>query len=278
MKEILKSDGTEEVFAIEKLEASLIRAGAGSHTARKISKTIEQTIVPSIGTNEIFRRAHGMLRRISRPLAARYALRRALFELGPSGHPFEDFIAELFASEGWAIERRKMIAGKCVDHEVDVYAVRENEHLAAELKYHNTPTMKTDIKVALYVKARFDDIWQCDTKRKTCTVDRGFLITNTKFTTTAINYAQCAGIELIGWSFPYEGNLYDRILASGVYPITALTTLQKKDKRVLLDRGVVSTNQLFTQREVLRQLNISPQRIGAIIAEIVSLKEERVVM
>lgn len=268
---IIKTDGSIEVFDGIKLETSLRKAGASERTAERIRHTIESSIAPGSRSNEIYRRAFQMLRHDARTAAARYSLRRALFEFGPSGHPFEDFVAELFKKEGWIVEWRRMIPGKCVPHEVDVYATREGEKLAAELKYHNDPGYKTDVKVALYVKARFDDIWQCDPAKQTCTVDHGMLITNTKFTSQAVQYAQCAGLGLLGWSYPHEGNLYDRIVASGLYPVTALTLLRKSEKRLLIDQGIVTCELLRERRDAMRQLNMTPERIGAVIAEAESL-------
>lgn len=269
---IVKADGSTELFDPVKLEASLRRAGAGDHTAKRIRGTIESTVVKGASTKEIYRRAFAMLRHEARPVAARYSLRRALFEFGPSGHPFEDFVAELFRMEGWDVEWRKQITGKCTTHEVDVYAKRGGEFLAAELKYHNDPNYKTDVKVALYVKARFDDIWQCDPKISgTCPVDRGFLITNTKFTSQAIQYAKCSDIGLIGWSYPEEGNLYDRIVAAGLYPVTALTSLRKAEKKILIERGIVTCGMIRRNREVLRELSVPPERIGTILTESESL-------
>jgi len=271
---ILKADGTEESFDGAKLEASLRRAGASTRIATDIRSSIERTLTAGARTDVIYKRAFALLRQQERTAAARYSLRRAIFELGPTGHPFEDFVAQLFKKEGWTVEWRRLIPGKCVPHEVDVYATRGNEHLAAELKYHNDPNYKTDVKTALYVKARFDDIWQCNPRQgATCPVDRGMLITNTKFTSQAIQYASCAGIELLGWSYPEEGNLYDRIIAAGVYPITALTTLRKAEKKLLVEQGVITTDMVREKRDVLRSLMIPPERIGAIIAEADGLLE-----
>lgn len=266
--EIVKTDGTVEPFDGMKLEWSLRRAGATTHTAERIRRTIEASLSPGSETQDIYRRAFQMLRHDARPAAARYSLRRALFEFGPSGHPFENYIAELFKMEGWEVEYRRLIPGKCVTHEVDVYAKREGEYLAAELKYHNDPGYKTDVKVALYVKARFDDIWQCDPKTEnTCPVDHGFLITNTKFTRDAVQFAKCSGIQLLGWSYPEEGSLYDRIVATGLYPITTLTMLKKSEKRLLIDQGIVTCQQLRDSRDVLRAISIPAERIGGILAE-----------
>lgn len=266
--EIIKADGTIEVFDGLKLENSLRRAGATDRSAERIRHTIESSMGPRAESSEIYRRAFQMLRREARPVAARYSLRRALFELGPTGHPFEDFVAEMFKKEGWNVEGRRIVPGKCVPHEVDVYASRGNEHLAAELKYHNNPGYKTDVKVALYVKARFDDIWQCSPEvQKTCPVDLGYLITNTKFTRQAIDYAECAGMGLMGWSYPHNGNLYDRIVANALYPVTALTSLKKAEKRLLIDKGIVTCEQVRVHREILREVGLSPERIGVVIAE-----------
>ena len=97
------------------------------------------------------------------------------------------------------------------------------------------------------------------------------LITNTKFTSQAVQYAKCSGLQLLGWSYPHEGNLYDRIVANGLYPITALTLLRKSEKRLLIDQGIVTCELLRDRREVMRSLNMSPERIGAVIAETESL-------
>jgi hypothetical protein len=235
---------------------------------------IESSMGPLAESSDIYRRAFQMLRTEARPAAARYSLRRALFDLGPTGHPFEDFVAEIFKKEGWTVEGRRMIQGKCVPHEVDVYAKRGNEHLAAELKYHNSPGYKTDIKVALYVKARFDDIWQCSEEdKKVCPVDLGYLITNTKFTRQAIDYARCSGMGLLGWSYPQQGNLYDRITANALYPITVLTTLKKAEKRLLIDQGIVTSDQVREHRDVLRSVGLTPERVGTIVAEVNTLHD-----
>ncbi len=274
MKEVLKSDGRVESYNPAKLEASLLRANAGAYAAEHIRKTIERTTASKTPTNEVYKKAFAMLRRISRPAAARYSLRRAMFELGPAGFAFEDFVAELFDAQGWNVQKRQIVAGKCVMHEIDLYATRGNEHLAAELKYHNDLHARTDIKIALYVKARFEDIWQCDPAKQTCPIDRGFLITNTKFTSQAIQYAECAGgMELIGWNYPKDGNLYDRIVETGIYPLTVLTSLKNAEKKLLIEKHVVTCIDIERNRSVLRSISIPPERVGLIVAEIQSLRQ-----
>lgn len=266
---IVKADGSKEAFDPGRLTSSLIRSGAKEYTAERITAAITETIAPGTSSKEIYRRAFALLRKEGRPVAARYALRRALLELGPSGHPFEDFMSHLFRSEGWQVETRKLIKGKCVTHEVDFYASHpeQNEFLAAELKYHNDPGYKTDLKIALYVKSRFDDIFACDPAIRACPLDRGLLVTNTKFTSEAIAYAECAGVELLGWGFPEGNNLFERMSRAGVYPITTLTGLSRTEKRLLIEDGTIAVDQLVQERRRLDPLHLSSARVGELLAE-----------
>jgi hypothetical protein len=274
MPDIVKTDGSIERWDGTKLLRSLRRAGASDVAAERIRQTIEATMGEAEESSQIYRRAFAMLRRQEHSAAARYSLRRALFEFGPSGHPFEDFVTELFKSEGWNVLPRQLIQGKCVVHEVDVYAERSGEHLAAELKYHNNPGYKTDIKTALYVKARMDDIWEAGSHGlHDVKIDHGYLITNTKFTSQAVDYSRCAGVNLVGWNYPHHGNLYDRIVASGLYPITALMSLRKAEKRLLIDRNISTTELLRQNRSLLREIGVAPERIGKIVAEIEILRD-----
>ncbi len=266
---IIKADGATEPFDPVRLGTSLMRAGAGKHAAERIAEEIASSIVSGTTSREVYARAFALLRKEARPVAARYSLRRALLDFGPSGHPFEDFVSYLFQVEGWTVETRKLIKGKCVTHETDFYASHpeSGEHLAAELKYHNDPGYKTDLKVALYVKSRFDDIFACDEQERQCPIDRGMLVTNTKFTTEAIRYAECAGVELLGWSYPRDASLFTRIADAKVYPITTLTSLSRSEKRMLIDARVVAVQQVLDDRRLLDPLRLPAERVGEILAE-----------
>ena len=178
-------------------------------------------------------------------------------------------MSHLYRKEGWQVETRKIIQGKCVPHEVDFYASHpeQNMFLAAELKYHNDPGYKTDLKIALYVKSRFDDIFACDTAVRACPIDRGILVTNTKFTSEAITYAECAGVELLGWGYPADNNLFMRMSRAGVYPITALTSLSHAEKRLLIEHMVIAVDEIIQDRRLLDVLHLSSERVGELLAE-----------
>lgn len=267
---ITKADGSKEEFDPVRLALSLRRAGAGEHAAERIAEAITRTIVPGATSKEIYARAFAFLRKEGKPVAARYALRRALLELGPTGHPFEDFISHLYRTEGWQVETRKIIRGKCVSHEVDFYASHLDQqiHIAAELKYHNDPGYKTDLKNTLYVKSRFDDIFACDPAIRACPINRGILITNTKFTTEAIAYAECAGVELLGWMYPIHDSLFMRMSRAKVYPVTTVTSLSHAEKNILLENGVVAVDEIAQDPRLLESLSLPSERVGELIAEI----------
>ncbi len=269
MPVIIKADGSKEEFDPVRLVISLRRAGAGEHAAERIEEAITATVVQGATSREIYSRAFALLRKETRPVAARYALRRALLELGPSGHPFEDFISHLYRAEGWQVETRKLIQGKCVQHEVDFYASHkeQNEYIAAELKYHNDPGYKTDLKVALYVKSRFDDIFACDESVRACPISRGLLVTNTKFTSEAITYAECSGVELLGWGYPLENNLFMRMSRAKVYPITTLTELSRSEKRILIEHGIVTVDDLTRDHRAFSLLHLPSEQVGETLAE-----------
>ena len=139
MVTIIKADGTSELFKVEKLRRSLRRAGANKDEINDIVKHVEEELHDGIKTQEIYRHAFNLLRNSEEPAAARYSLRRALFGLGPTGFPFEDFLSRLFQIEGYNTKTRLMLQGKCAEHEIDVAAYKEDHAFVAEAKFHSRP-------------------------------------------------------------------------------------------------------------------------------------------
>src|SRR3989338_6254857 len=219
---VTKADGEQEPFDAVKLERSLERAGASSTKRAKIASRILEELRPGITTVEIYRHAYKMLEEEEElPIAARYSIKRAIFDLGPSGFPFEQFLAEVLRAHGWRATTGAALTGRCAPHEVDVFAEKDGKRIGIEAKFHNEPGGKTDIKDALYVKARYEDLRSAPDPSSR--VDEGWLITNTSFTRNAIRYAQCSDLTLIGWDYPRSRNLMTLIEEARVHPLTCLT-------------------------------------------------------
>jgi len=269
---VIKSDGTQELFHAEKLINSLIHAGATDEVAKAITTHIQTELQEGMSTKEIYKHAFFLLRKKYRKAAIKYSLRAAVSELGPTGFPFEKFIAEIFKSKGYETKTGEIVMGSCVVHEVDVVAWNENKLIMCEAKFHNQIGFKSDLKVALYVKARFDDLKEAKHYYgKERNLDEGWLVTNTKFTQTAIHYAECKGLKLIGWNYPVKGNLQDLIDDTAVHPVTCLTTLSKHQKVSLLSQNIVLCRQLIPQVEILKSFGFSDAKINTVLQEIALL-------
>lgn len=267
---ITKADGTKEKFDVSKLEGSLKKAGANSKVVEDIIRTIEKELVDGITTKEIYRHAFELLKKEEKPIALKYSLKRAIMELGPSGFPFEKFIAEIFNYKGYTTETGKVVRGFCVEHEVDVVAWNKDKLIMCEAKFHNDPGMKSDLKVALYVKARFDDLRKMTFKYgKERKLDEGWLITNTKFSSTAIEYGSCqGGLIMVGWNYPPRGNLHDLVLEAKLHPITCLTSLTGREKKFLIQQGVVLCKSVIENPGLLPLMGLSPVKAKKVLEEI----------
>lgn len=262
---ITKADGERERFDPAKLEHSLAHAGASSTMRARILAHVMKELHPDMQTEEIYRHAFEILRHEEdAPVAARYSMKRAVFALGPSGFPFEKFFAEVLRGHGWRVSTDLILTGRCVTHEVDVAAEKDGRRIGIEAKFHNDPGGKTDVKDALYVRARYDDLRHAP--EASSRVDEGWLVTNTRFTKNAIRYAQCSNLTLVGWDYPRTRGLLAMIDEAHVHPLTALTTLSEGEKRRFLDQRIVLCKQVQT-RHILEENGIKPDKIPAIIEE-----------
>jgi hypothetical protein len=142
-----------------------------------------------------------------------------------------------------------------------------------ECKYHNINGIACDVKIPLYIQSRFKDVefnWKKLPNHKNKN-HQGWLVTNTKFTEDAIQYGQCMGLNMIGWSFPISENLKSMIDDSGLYPITCLTTITKYEKQLLLDKKIVLCKEICNKVSILKVANIPESRYANILKEAQSL-------
>lgn len=267
--EITKANGERSAFDPQKLLNSLIKAGAQREEAENIVASIVPGLYEGISTKKIYRKAFSLLKNLSRTLAARYNLKTAIMQLGPSGYPFEQFIGELLRHQGYTVQVAQLVAGKCVNHEVDVIAEKDEHHFMVECKYHNQPGTMSDVKIPLYIHSRFLDIrneWQ-ERSGHRVKFHQGWLVTNTRFTLDAIRYGNCAGLKMLGWDYPTKGSLKNIIDTLGLYPITTLTSLTQQEKKQLLDKKIVLCMKVRDNHKILTDLGIKPQRLKMILKE-----------
>lgn len=221
-----------------------------------------------MSTSDIYARAFHALRATQKIAAARYSLRRALFGLGPTGFPFERYLAELFVAEGYEVKVGGYLHGKCVRHEIDIAAYRADHAFVAEAKFHSRPDIKSDLQTVMYAHARkLDLVGKYICADDTCGINDFFVVTNTKFTTHARRYAACVSLKLLSWDFPVRNTLYDRIRQHRLYPITVLQELTKSQKQQLISKHILLCRDVLEAPRILTRLKLSKKRIEAVKAE-----------
>jgi len=274
-KDILVTKASGEVipFSEEKLLRSLTRSGASSELALSITRDIKPHLHEGISTKKIYRIAFSLLKERSKTAAGKYHLKRGIMELGPSGFPFEKFIAEILKREGYEVKVGQFVQGQCVNHEIDVIAEKAEHHFMIECKYHNRPGTVCDVKIPLYIQARFKDVEAAWLKLPGhgTKFHQGWVVTNTRFTGDAIQYGTCAGLKLIGWDYPNGGSLRSQIDKFGLYPITCLTSLSKAEKEKLLEANIVLSHEICSSDKPLRDIGVKPSRIETIQKEAIQL-------
>ena len=271
--DIVKSSGKKVKFSLHKLSKSLKRTGADEDTVNKILDKVRDELYQGISTKEIYNRAFVLLKKKNSYLASKYKLKKAIYELGPTGFPFEYFISAVLKNSGYVTEVGKILQGKCVSHEVDVIALKNNETTVIECKFHSQQGYNCNVKVPLYINSRYQDIkthW--DTNKKNNTILKpGWVVTNTRFTEDAIKFGNCIGLYLLSWDYPENDGLKDRIDRLGLYPITTSTLLTNREKQFLLSREIVLCRDLIGDVFFLDHLGISESRKKRILEELEQL-------
>lgn len=259
---IRKKSNSFEEFSEKKYRQSLIRAGVSKIHTDQIVEQIQQRMKDYFSTSLLHNATYKAILKISKVHAANYNIKRAIYNLGPTGYPFEILCAEMFKAKGFKTRVSVTKKGKFVKHEVDVVARRDDINIFCECKFHNHKFHKNDIKIPLYVHSRYLDIKEgnpYDTFKYA-------LITNTLFSEDAIKYAEGVGLLLYSMNYPKKNTFIDLIRRYKVYPITALKSLRVRDRKKLLESKIVVIKQI--KRASLEELDLTELQITKVLQEI----------
>lgn len=290
---IKKASGETQPFSKNKLMSSLKRSGASLTIIDEIANEIEEWIIEEmaaqlkadnisidrkselsynlgIPSREIYRRAFSLLNKKTVSSAARYKIKDALMEMGPTGHPFEFFAAEIYKTLGFDTQVSVILNGHCVTHEVDVIATKENHQRFIECKYYQSTGKNANVQVPLYIRSRVDDIiaYKKSHPESTEFTYSGGVVTNTRFTNDAEAYGNCCGLHLLSWDYPQGNGLKDIIDREKIFPITSLTSLTKAQKAILMDKGIVICRQLSNNLNELDSLNLTHNKRLKVLEEL----------
>lgn len=262
MPYILKATGEKELFNEEKLRLSIQRAGIPKDLWEGVLTHVKSKLYDQIPTGEIYKHVTEFLENSPHPFSkTKYSLKQAVMDLGPTGYPFEDYISEILKLEGYATKIRQILTGKCINHEIDILAEKNNVRSMVECKFHNSPGTHSQVHVSLYTKARFDDVKE---KNNLANV---WLVTNTKVTPDGLNYAICSNMKVISWDYPENGSFRDLIEKYKLHPITMLTSLSQNQKQLLAGSHVVLAKDVCKNPAALNILGLPEDKKNSILSE-----------
>lgn len=267
---IKKVSGDMEPFSRNKLMSSLHRSGADNETVQSVISDVESWVSDGMTTKKIYDRAFSLLRKKKAGIAARYKLKKAMMELGPTGHPFEFFVGEVFRQLGYQVEVAQVLQGHCVTHEVDVIATKDKEQFFVECKYYQSTGKNANVQVPMYIRSRVDDLirFRKDLPQFQGFTFHGVVATNTRFTTDAISFGECTGLHMLSWDYPGGRGLKEIVDEKRIFPITVLTKLQLSEKQQLMEKGIVICRQLLENPEALSELGLEARRMQKLLEEV----------
>ncbi len=267
---VRKNSGEVVNFSFKKLKKSLNHSGADEKTIEQILNYISLNLYDNITSDEIYKLAFEKLRDIRSVFASRYKLKKAIDELGPSGFPFERFIATLIEKKfGYKTQIGVIVKGECVEHELDVLVEKPKKYFFIECKFHSGDKYISNVKVPLYIHSRYNDVKKNWKKDKPLTYV--WIATNTRFSEDAIQYAKCHNIRLLSWNYPKGDGIKEWINELKIYPLTSLTLLSEDEKNKLLENDIVLCSELKENDYLINKIGISKSRKQRILNEIQEL-------
>lgn len=244
---VVKGSGAREKFSDEKVLRTIRRIGVPQELEQKVLSSVKENLTRDTPTSEVYKKINEFLNTQDLGVASlKLNLKKALFELGPTGYPFEKYLGKIFETQGYVAEVGTTLQGECVTHEIDILLERKGIREIVEAKFHNQPGSRTDVQAALYTYARYLDV------KDRNNISGVWIVTNTKLTLDAVHYAKCKGMHAIGWNYPEDNSLQDFVEKPNLYPITILNSLKLHTQNRLVENGIVLVSDfLETPKDML---------------------------
>ena len=208
---VTKYDGSREAYNQKKVLGSIVRAGVKKDEVVKILGLVEAKLYDGIPTSEIYQ----IIAAVHPHL---YRLREALAKMGSID--FEKFVKKVLEKEGFSCQWNQIVAGFCIEHQLDIIAQNKQISKACfsqaqnkahklyfvEVKHHRNFHRDSGLGTVAELWARFEDLKTGFSHgRNKYNFSAAWLITNTKFSGHAKQYAKCKGLKLTGWRHTLNG-------------------------------------------------------------------------
>ncbi|MBI2578608.1 MAG: restriction endonuclease [Candidatus Aenigmarchaeota archaeon] len=252
---VVKADGRRETFSKEKIINTCLKAGTDRKKAEEISGKVFSSVKDGIATKEIYRMILNLLEKASHRSSFFFRLRDAIAKL--DSESYELYVKELLESMGYKCSWNKIIAGKSVEHQVDIVAKNAKGRMfLVECKRHVNPHRFCGLGVILQVQARLEDIDDgFESGKNNCRFDQAWIFNNTKFSEHAKQYAAAKNILLSGWG--YKGSISIEKLAgrNRIYPVTLLKADNSTIQQLLRQK-------IITVEDVLKEKISMPKSVA----------------
>lgn len=258
---VIKSSGDIQDFSERKIFSSIKEAGGSTKLAKDAIKEVKKKYTKNISTQKILEILIDFLKK-EPGVSERYDLKRAIMDLGPSGFPFEKFFSKILKEYGFETKVGQKLKGKKIIHEIDIIAKKKKKFMI-ECKYHNHRGTITRLHPSMYTYARFLDL-------KKYNFDFSWLVTNTKCSPDAINYAKGVKQKITSWKYPKKQSLEKLIERKKLYPITILHSIDENLKHKLFEKNIIILKDFekISEEELKQNFKITEEKAKEIIKDI----------
>jgi len=266
---VINARGEREIFSKMKVYRSALRAGASKELAIEVAKILEKKIYPDIKTFEIYRNVRSLLRKKEPRTGIKYQIKDSIRKLGPTGFPFEKFVASIFRARGFKTRTNLILKGKCLSYEIDFLAESDKEIFVGECKFHRDAGRMVDQNITLSNYSRFLDILNGGSFSSSKKEIKTILVTNNKFSSSAKRYSKCMNLDVLGWGHPIENSLQKQIEDNKLYPITILPSCRGFLKDILFENKISLVRDLLVldSKKLAHRLKLREKELNRIIKE-----------
>jgi hypothetical protein len=256
---VKKADGSLQLFDREKVARTCLRMGANKHAADEIAEKVERRLYDGISSAKILQIIFQFMRRHKPTVGNIFDLRKGLSLMTPKPE-FEVFVQALLARSGFEVSPNRLLNGKCVEHEVDAIARKDGFTFFVEAKHHSRYHTPTGLDESRIARAVLEDVVEGFALGKSdLKIDRAMIVTNTRYSSQALQYGACRNILQIGWSSPKNQGLQRLISGRNLFPLSCLRGLSMDFRLKLALSGIVLFEQLIKEdtRSLSRKTDLS---------------------
>ena len=273
---VTKADGSAAPFDRRKIMRTCLRMGASQTLAETIAHDIESRAEDGIRTRKIMDMIFAVMAK-DRPAAKHVISLRNALALLKSKPDFEQYVRALLERKGYTVSPNQIVAGKCVEHEVDGIIEKDGRTFLLEVKHHRNYRTTTGLDEVRIARAVLEDVSEGVGPDASATrVDGIFLVCNTKFSDHARRYADCRGIHYLGWSSSPDFDMATFIGETRLYPVTYLKGLDIATLKTLSSANIILLKQVVEMdfSELKKKTNLPQRNLSSLVKKAAAVLSE----